>query len=373
MFTEKYKPEILEEVIGQNKAVGEILEWFDSWEPGDKALLIHGPTGVGKTSIAYALASEKNMDFIEINASDYRSAKQIKGVMGSSVNQKSLFKTGKVFIIDEIDGLSGRSDRGGVSQIVKLIKETKYPIILTANDPYDSKFKTLRKYCKLVQLRRLHVRSIENKLKDIVEGEGIEIERVALRQLAKMSDGDLRAAINDLESLRSKKITFDNVDILDKRERGISVFKSLGKIYRADDIRDARKALDSSDKSIDEMFWWIETNIIKEFNDPEEIASAYDALSKADIFKGMIRKTNNWRFFAYFVDMITGGVASSKKKKRHRFVRYGYPTMISTLGRTKAIRRKQDERLEELSEKLHCSKEKVRTQFLPYLDIIESN
>lgn len=370
MFTEKYKPEKLEDVVGQVDTVEKILEWFDAWKPGDKALLLHGPTGTGKTSIIETLALQKELDLIEMNASNYRSAKQIRETIGRSVAQQSLFKRGKVFIIDEIDGLSGNADRGGVSEMIKLIKETKHPIVLTANKPYESKLRVLRKYCKLVELRKLSISNIEKHLKKIIKKEKIEIERDALRELAKLANGDLRAAMNDLESLSYKKnITADDIRTLGERERETTVYEALNKIFKADSILEARRAIDSVDKSPDEMFWWIESNIAREFEKPEELAAAFDAISAADVFRQRIRDTNNWRFLAYMIDLMTGGVATAKRKKYFKHVRYQYPTLIATLGRTKHMRKEQHEQLLELAKQLHCSTRKVRTEFLPYLKL----
>jgi len=369
MLLEKYKPKSLEDIVGQKEAVSKILKWYKSWKPGDKALLLYGTTGIGKTSILEALASQENMDFIELNASDYRSAKQIREYIGGAVAQTSLFKKGKIFVIDEVDALSGRSDRGGPGEIIKMIEETMHPIALTANSPYMSKLKSLRKRCRMVELNEISVEDIERKLMEIIKKEGLSIERDAIREIAKRSEGDLRAAINDLDTLKSKKrITINDVDDLGERERGVDIYEALNKIFKADTVYDARRSLDGVDKQLDDVFWWIETNVTEEYKRPDEIADAFDALSKADIFRQMIRKTGNWRFLAYVVDMMTGGVAVAKKKKYFHYVNYQYPTMIATLGRTKFSRKKRDEKLEELSKKLHCSKRKVITEFLPYFD-----
>ncbi len=370
MLTEKYRPESLEDVAGQHEAVAKVLDWFKAWKPGDKALLLYGPTGIGKTSIIQTLAVQEKMDFIEMNSSDYRSAKQIRESIGSSVFQKSLFNRGKVFMIDEVDALSGKADRGGVSELVKLIKETKYPIILTANNPYISKLSTLRKHCKIVELKKLSIHDMESHLEKIIKKENINIDRDALRELVKLSDGDLRAAMNDLESLSVKgKVTVDDVGLLSERKRESTVYEALSKVFKADTVYDARRALDNVDKPIDDIFWWIETNITNEFDKPKEIAAAFDSLSSADIFRKRIKVTHNWRFLAYVVDLMTGGIVAARQKKRFKFVRYQYPTMIATLGRTKHMRKEQKERLTELAEQFHCSRRKVRTEFLPYLKL----
>jgi replication factor C large subunit len=367
MLTEKYKPKKIQDIVGQQDAIKRILGWFDSWEPGDKALLIHGPVGVGKTTIIQVFAMQKNIDFIEMNASDYRSAKQIRESIGRSIDQQSLFKRGKVFMIDEIDTLSGKADRGGVGEVVKLIQDTKYPIVLTANKPWESKLSSLRKHCTLVELNKLSINDIERQLRDIAAEEKIPISRDALRELAKMSDGDLRAAITDLQSLNSgERITDKHLALLSSREREKTVYEALNKIFKADSVLDARRAIDNIDRRPDEMMWWIEANITREFDKPEELAAAFDALSAADVFRGRIRRTRRWRFLVYMIDLMTGGVAVARRKKYFKHVHYQYPTLIATLGRTKRMRAEQEAELRELAEQLHCSTRKVRTEFLPY-------
>ena len=370
MLTEKHKPKGLGEIVGQEIAIERILRWFDSWKPGDKALLLYGPVGVGKTAIIQALATQKDIDFIEMNASDYRSAKQIKEYIGRSVTQKSLFKRGKVFMIDEVDAISGNADRGGVSEMVKIIQQSQYPIILTANKPWESKLKSLRKRCMTIELDRLPAADIERRLKQITAKEGIKIDRGTLRELAKMSDGDLRAAIIDLQSLdQGGVIKEEDLVVLSSREREKTVYEALDRIFKAESVLDARRALDDVDKWPDEIMWWIEANIMHEFDDAAEIAAAFDALSAADVFRGRIRRTKRWRFLVYMIDLMTGGVAIARRKKRLKRVQHQYPTFIATLGRTKRLRAEQEAELAELAERLHCSKRKVRTEFLPYLNM----
>ena len=163
-WTEKYAPQKVVEVVGQKKAVDQFLIWLKSWKPGKKAALFHGPAGTGKTALVEALGKEKNLEIIELNASDYRSASQIKEVIGQSIKQKSLFKKGKIFFIDEIDGLAGREDRGGTGEIIKIVKESQYPIILTANNPWDVKLRSLRSYCQLIKFGKVFYWDIIKKL-----------------------------------------------------------------------------------------------------------------------------------------------------------------------------------------------------------------
>src|SRR3989344_4330822 len=135
----KYYPKSLNEVSGQNEAVDAAKKFISNYKPGGKALLLFGPPGVGKTCLVYALANELNLELMEVNASDVRTKESLNSIVGSSSLQASLFGRSKLILIDELDGLSG-GDRGGVQELARLIESSKFPIIITANDPYDYKF-----------------------------------------------------------------------------------------------------------------------------------------------------------------------------------------------------------------------------------------
>ena len=368
----KYKPKSLKEFINQKEAIEIFLKWIKKWKPGSKGLLFYGPSGVGKTALVEAYAIENNLDLIQLNASDYRSASKIKEVLGQSMQQKTLFKKGKIFMIDEIDGLAGKEDRGGVGEVIKIIKESRFLVVLTANHPYNKRLRTLRNYCKLVEFKKIPVRDIEKRLKEICEKEKIKAEGETLKELAKRAEGDLRSAINDLEAVSQgkKEITLKDLEALSYREREINIFDVLKTIFKSRSALEAKLSINNADKDPDEIFWWIENNIAREYERPEEIAKAFDALSKADIFKQRIISRQNWRFKVYTIDLMTCGVAVAKKQMYRKFTRYQYPSKIIVLGRTKLMRKEEKEKLLELSKKLHCSTKKVRSEFLPYLKII---
>jgi replication factor C large subunit len=374
-FVQKYKPKNLKEFINQKESVEVFLKWMSKWKPGSKALLFYGMPGVGKTALIHAYANEKNFEFIEMNASDFRSAQQIQEVFGQSMKQLSLFKKSKIFLIDEIDGIAGRGDLGGVGAVIKIIKESRFPVVLTANDPWNQKLRTLRQYCQLVQFGKISVWDIQRRLKEICEKEKIKIDGEVLRQLAKMSEGDLRSAMNDLETISQgkKEITVKDLEILGYRERGTNIFEVLRNIFKTQTAISAKLAINSADKDPDEIFWWIENNITNEYEDPEEIAKAFDALSKADIFKKRIISRQHWGFKAYMIDLMTAGVSSAKKQVYKKFTRYQYPQNIMILGRTKGGRLAAGNVIKKLSISLHCSNKKIRSEFLPYFKTILKN
>lgn len=371
-WTQKYAPKNLKEFVNQKEALEVFLKWIKKWKPGAKALLFYGKPGTGKTALIQAYVNDMGLEFIEMNASDFRSASKIQHIIGQSMMQAPLFKKGKVFLIDEIDGIAGREDSGGAGAIIKIIKESKFPVILTANNPYDPRLRSLRQYCQLVQFKKIHIFDMEKRLSQICEKENIKTEKEVLQSLAKKSEGDLRSAIGDLEAISQgkNKISLQDLEILGYREREVSIFDALKIIFKTQTALDAKLAIGNVDKDPDEIFLWIENNIAKEFEDPEEIARAFDILSKADLFRQRVLSRQNWRLKSYMIDLMTAGIAKSKKETYRKFTRYDYPSKLIFLGRTKVERKEEKEKLLELSKQLHSSTRKIRKEFLPFLKII---
>lgn len=373
MFVKKYAPRSISEIVGHKEATRKILQWFKGWKPGDKALMLYGPVGTGKTVAIESLAREHKYDFIETNAGDFRSAQDLRSIISGSVSERSLFKRGKIFMMDECDGLSGVDDRGATAEIVKIIKSSEHPIVLTATNAYDRKLRTLRSHCELVKFDKIDDEMIKSQLKRICSLESIKADDDAIDEIVRRADGDLRAAINDLEiaAVGKRRLTVGDISILMKRTRRTDIFNGLDKIFGADTIVEARRVLDEVDIDPGTLMWWIENNIPRVYKQPEEIAAAFDALSMADVFKQRIVTRQNWRFFAYYVDMLTGGVAVAKQGCLKSRASYRYPRNIIVLGRTKKMRREKKKMLSELSKRLHCSTKKIRSEFLPYLKIIQ--
>jgi len=372
MWIRKYAPTSLKEFVNQKDGVAKFLRWYANWKKNRKPCLIYGPPGTGKTCFVYAFAGEKRLEVVEINASDFRDAQSVKSVMLPAVSQGTLFATkGKIFLVDEIDGLSGKEDRGGIGEIVKLVSLARYPVVFTANDAFDPKLRALRNLCELVEFKKLSTRDIEKKLKEILEREKIEYEANAVRQIALRSEGDLRSAINDLETVaRGKsKISAKDLDVLGYREREQRIFDTIKIIFKTKSLRGARFAMLSSDREPEEIFWWIENNIFNEYEKKEEIAKGYELLARADIFRRRIALRQNWRLLMYMIDLIAG-VACAKKEMYRKFTKYAYPERLRILARTKEERREERERLLELARKLHCSTRKLKTEYFPYLEFL---
>ena len=211
LWVNKYRPDEFSGFVGQPKALRDIRELLKGWKQGN-AVLIYGPPGVGKTLSVELLAREMNHVLLQMNASDTRNKSGIEEFLSDTTRSKALFHEGKMILIDEVDGVSSR-DRGAVTSIVKIIKESLFPVFLTANDPWKPKLMPLRNHCKMIRFNRIHSASIEKRLKEICSVEGVMAEDGVLKNLARWSQGDLRSAISDLQIAAYGSDTLTNDDL----------------------------------------------------------------------------------------------------------------------------------------------------------------
>lgn len=353
MLVEKYKPKKLVEIIGQKEIILKTCIWLKKWKRG-KALMIYGPTGTGKTLIAQLMAKENNMNLLEINSSDDRSASFIKEVLVPASKEGSLSKK-RLILIDDVDSLS---ERGGIAEIIKIIKDSSYPIILTATDAYDPKLRALRNYCELLKIRRIYTNLIEKSLNQIAFKEKIKIDKDSLRNIALNSDGDIRSALNDLENSSNDS----------HRDREKNIFEVLRVIFQGKNLIEALSAIDRCDKNEEEIFWWIEQNVCNEYEDNEKIAKAFELLSKADLFRSKVFVNQNYRFKKYMKNMLASMCLIDKNRKK--FISYKPPDRLIMLGATRSFRKDEEEFYRDLN--LHCSMRKIKEQS-PYLKIILGN
>ena len=365
-----YAPKDRSEIQGQDKAVDKLQEFISTYDKQKKkAMLLYGPPGAGKTSSIYAIARELDLEVIEVNASDFRTKDQLEQRIGPAMNQMSLFSKGKVILIDEVDGLSGTKDRGGIASISNLLKKSSFPVIMTTNDPFDKKFKTLRNNSEMAEFHSLNYLSVHNILKRIVEKEGIEYEDMALKLLARKAGGDSRAAINDLQILarQAGKVDKGSLDILTERDRPDNIYNAIMIVLKSTDPEVARNAFDNVDADMDQVFLWLDENIPKEYTKPEDLVRAYDMLSRADVFKGRIRRKQHWRFMAYIFPLLSMGIATAKDEKYKGFTKYSQTKRLLKIWQANMKYQKRKTIAEKIASATHTSTKAALRSSFPYI------
>ena len=390
-WTEKYRPRSLSQIIGNEAAANAMKRWGESWKNGAprfKALTLQGDPGTGKTSAALALANDMGWDVIEMNASDHRNAASIKKVAGLGSAGQTFSLTGeflsssqgrrKLVILDEADNLFGREDYGGAKAIVDTIRESGQPIILIVNDYYEltRKASAIKALTEKITFRGLDPKSVMKALQAVSSKENVKISEQVLERIAKNSGGDLRAAINDLQMMVEGKIAveLEDAQAMGKRNQKKELDESLRAMFGAKTLREARDATLDLDETPDDLEKWIEEAIPMEIPNHEDMAAAFDALSASDMFLGRTRRYQYYGFWSYAKELMTGGVAVSRKHgPRPSVYEYRFPGYFILLARSRGPRAARESITSKMVEHLHTSKREINRSMLPYLSILARN
>jgi len=374
-WTLKYKPKTLSEVVGNEDPKRKICQWVQSWSKGvpkRRALFLYGAPGTGKTVSIEALANDLEMELVQSNASDYRTAEAVERFAGRASQYGTLSGKRRLILFDELDGITGTADRGGLSVITEIVKKTGSPIVLTANNAYDPRFSTLRNYCELIEFKKPTRTQIEKHLRRICSIEGLEAEDAALRLIAERASGDVRSAVNDLQALAQgkKRLTYDDVSWLASRDRKEVIFNVLRSIFYAKDSLMAKDAVDMADVDPDMLLEWIYENIPYHVKDPKELAAVMEMVALADIYRGRITSTQNWSLMRYFIDFMTAGVAASWSRKSPGWVPFKFPTRISQMSSSRAHRQMLSAIGTKIGRRCHVSSIQAVKEILPYVRVI---
>jgi replication factor C large subunit len=376
-WTEKYRPRRILDVAGNEEAKKKYVAWINSWvrgKPTKKAALLYGPPGCGKTSIVFATAQEFNWELIELNASDVRSREAIEARVFSSSRTGSVAGyAGKIILLDEVDGISPREDAGGLQAILDLIERSAYPVVLTANDPWDPKLRPLRDVCELIEFKKLGKRDVVKVLESICAKEGITCDKEVLSAIAENAKGDLRAAINDLQTLAAgrKSISLADLQVLGERAEQESMFEVVRTVLTAKTPEQALSVTRLPSLDYEMLLQWLSENVVYQYEPSlQAIADAYDALSWADVMLSRMKREQQWALLSYALELMTAGVASARQRPPFKFVKYNFPEKLRLLSRMKEQREKFRRAVRLAARNLHVSTSTFKTEILPYIKVI---
>ncbi len=391
-WVEKYRPKSLSEIVGNAPAIAEMKRWAMEWDRGNKQkpLILVGKPGCGKTSAAKALANDMHWGVIELNASDVRNEANIKRIaMVGAVNETftdegeflSTKRGGrKLIIFDEADNLyEGKDDRGGKRAIVETIRVTKQPIILIGNDYYSIVSGTwgmkLRSMCKVIKFRSLTPLQMVKVLGRICMAEGIRCQKEALKHIAEMAGGDLRAAINDLQALAEgkEKLTVEDVHAVSWRDEKEEIYKATLVTLRSMHFKHAKDVIRNIDETPDFLLLWIEENMPYEYTKAQDLVRGYEYLSRADVYLGRVMRRQQYALWSYALDNLAAvSVAKDKKYDKHPRV-LNFPSWLRNMSRSRRAREVRDSVSAKIGRIYHSSPLRVKEDILPEFRVIYDN
>ena len=362
MWSEKYRPQSLMDMIGNEEARAAFVEWFGKWKKGTKPLLLVGPPGIGKTTLANLAAKQFGYDMISLNASDVRNKQQIQEILSPVLGNASLLGSPMIFV-DEVDGVHGRADFGGVEALLDILKEPTIPIILAANSESSDKMKSIKKATKTIYLKPLPPRLMQLYLKRILQKEDARMSPGSLAKLVMESRGDIRSMINSSQALvtgfepQSEK-SFEILDI----EEGVNSF------FKANSLAEARLVLYSLRIDPREKINAFYSSIISSGISQDQMQQMLQVMSEADLLYGRIIRTQEWRLLRY-LDAILVGLYKKDLPVRYSRFNLSWPLLNRLRWDGKSIKSLATN----MTKILHVSMSTFATFYFPFILFLMQN
>ncbi|NXI57415.1 RFC1 factor, partial [Chloroceryle aenea] len=415
LWVDKYKPVSLKAIIGQQgeqSCANKLLRWLRNWHKsisedgqaktsktggkddstGFKAALLSGPPGVGKTTTASLVCKELGYSYVELNASDTRSKNSLKEVVAESLNNTSIkdFCSGTsssvsgkhVLIMDEVDGMAGNEDRGGIQELIGLIRHTKIPIICMCNDRNHPKIRSLVHYCFDLRFQRPRLEQIKGAMMSIAFKEGLKIPPPAMQEIILAANQDIRQVLHNLNMwcAKDKSLTYDEAKTdasRAKKDIRLGPFDVVRKVFATGEEASRMSLIDKSDLffhdySLAPLF--VQENYVHVKPAAAGgnlkkhlmlLSRAADSICDGDIVDKQIRSKQNWNLLptqAIYASVLPGELMRGYMSQ--------FPVFPSWLGKFSSAG-KHDRIIQELA--MHMSlrtqtcKRTVNMEYLSYL------
>jgi len=373
MWSEKHRPRTVQEMVGNEDARLIAIKWVAGWVSGSRPLLLVGPPGTGKTTLVHTLASQLDYDVIEMNASDVRNKDALQArITPVFQNTSNLIGKKIMLFLDEVDGISGREDTGGLDTIINLIKEPTVPVIMAANKK-SLKIMKLAKACKIVEFSPVPPRLLLLLLEYVLKSEGVKLGSDDKTSIIDNSRGDIRSMLNSAQSRAAGYSTVSNKDIIDvdiaDAINGYFIADSLNEamqfITRADlAYPDPRYRMMSPEERRKDILAALFSSIVSSQMEKHDLALLLDVLSRADMIVGRANALRQWHLLKYVNGLIATGLYAKSREKGIKYHQYPMPWPV--MGPIFARSQSTKKILDELALALHISRSSAGLFVLPY-------
>jgi len=356
MWSEKHRPKKIADMVGNEEARSSFVDWMLKWKKGAKPVLLIGPPGIGKTTLAQLAAKEFGYDLIGLNASDVRNKANIEELLTPLLGNTSLLGKPMIFV-DEVDGIHGRADFGGAEALLKILKEPTIPIILAANSDQSDKMKNIKKATKPIYLKPLPPRLLGLYLDKVLKEEGAELSPGSKIKIIVESRGDIRSLLNMAQAQIGgfdppTEKSFESLDV----EAAINAF------FKAKSKEEAQVVLYSLRIDPREKINAFYSSIVTSGLPTGTLAKMLDVISEADVLYGKIMKTQEWRLLRYLDNIL---LKLYGQNAQVQFSQYNLPWPL--LNRLRWDGRTIKALTSILAKRFHVSQSTVATFYLPYI------
>lgn len=334
MWSDRHRPASVRDMVGNEEPRAAIVTWLAKWKAGAKPLLLVGPPGVGKTTMAFLLAEQFGYDMIGLNASDVRSKSKISEILEPVLGNAAVTGRPAMIFIDEVDGIHGRSDYGGSAALVDIMKRASVPVILAANDDTHDKMKPVTKAATTVRFRRVPPRLLRAYLERVLKSEDAgspdgPSKRVGYGMLIKIvnrSRGDIRSMMN----LAQSYATGFNPQT-ETPDDALAAEQAVPAFFGAESAEQAAGILRRMQSDPREKIAAFYSSVVTSRGlDPAVMAKLLRIISDADVLYGRIMRTQNWRLLRYLDGMLLSMYGATAAAATIKYAKYNLPWPLLT-------------------------------------------